>query len=65
MPSIFDTHILQLTDRLNLLRDSLSSTILTGADKRRIEAQIQVTSRALQRALELEQSHRKGKSGGC
>jgi hypothetical protein len=52
--SIFDARILQLTDRLNLLRDSLASPLLTAADKLRIESQIKVTARALQHARERE-----------
>ena len=54
MPSIFDARILQLTDRLNLLRDSLASPLLTSADKLRIESQIKITARALQHARESE-----------
>lgn len=63
MPSIFDARILQLTDRLNLLRDSLASPLLTAADKLRIESQIKITARALQHAREHEQAEIEKVSG--
>ncbi len=56
MPSIFNARVLQLADRLNLLRDSLASPLLTAADKLRIESQIKVTTRALQHARERERA---------
>lgn len=56
MPSIFHARVLQLTDRLNLLRDWLASPLLTAADKLQIESQINVTARALQHAREREQA---------
>jgi hypothetical protein len=51
----FDVRILQLTERLDLLRDSLKSGLVT---KRKIAKQIKSTIQDLKRALEMREAER-------
>lgn len=55
MPFFLDAHIALLTDRLQELRDSLTSSEMTEGDQRRIKSQIQVAVQALLLAIEVDQ----------
>jgi hypothetical protein len=54
----FDLRVLQLTDRLDPLRDSLRSPLVTAAMKRKGPKQIKSTIQDLERALEIREAER-------
>jgi hypothetical protein len=58
MSTEFDSRILRLTDRLDLLRDSLKSPLVISVNKRAISKQIQTLSRDLEKALEMREAER-------
>ena len=64
MASTFNAHIVHLSDLLQELRDALNLQDLPEDGRRRIEIQIAVVTKALDRALaaEMEEARRKDHS---